>query len=126
MTWQSKPKIESREKDGVIVLHLEGDLILDMPSEWRQAVIDGLDAQRENDRVMVDLSSVNQLGSWGEKRIKSFAAGVVGTGGRVAVAIDPHRTAMYAGLRVELAGIDPVVVVANSGDDAIATLKVSQ
>jgi anti-anti-sigma regulatory factor len=126
MTWQSEPKIEPREQDGVIVLHLEGDLILDMPSEWRQAVIDGLDAQRDHERVVVDLSAVSRLGSWGEKRIKSFANGVVGIGGRVAVVIDPHRSAMFAGLRAELSGTVPAVVVADALDGAIASLKVGQ
>ena len=126
MTWQNEPKIETRTQGDIVVLHVEGDLILDMPSEWRQAIINGLDAQRNHDRVVVDLSVVSRLGFWGEKRIKSFASGVVGTGGRVAVVIDRHRSAMFAGLRVELAGVAPVVVVADALDDAVAGLMVDQ
>lgn len=126
MTWQNEPKIDASTRDGIIVLRVEGDMIHDMPGEWRQAAIDGLDAHREREQVVVDLSLVNRLGSWGEKRIKSFASGVVGTGGSVAVVTDQHRNAMFAGLRVELSGIDPAVPVLDNLDVAVATLKVDQ
>ncbi len=126
MTWQNEPKIEKHEESGIIVLRIHGDLILDMPSDWRQLIIDGLDAQRDHDRAVVDVATVSRLGSWGEKRIRSFANAVVGAGGRVAVVIDPHRSAMFAGLQAELSGIDPAVEIVDDLEAALASLKVGQ
>ncbi len=125
MSWQHEPRIDSRVLDGIPVLHVEGDLIFDLPSDWRQSVIDSLDRLREHDRVVVDLVAVNRLASWGEKRIKSYASAVLSQGGRIAVVIDPHRTAMYAGLRVELGSIDPPVPILETLADAVAALKVA-
>ena len=124
MIWQNEPKIDTSTQDCVVVLRVEGDLILDMPGEWRQAIIEALDAQQDHQRVVVDLSSLDRLGSWGEKRIKSFVSGVAGTGGSVAVVIDRHRSAMFAGLRVELSSIDPAVPVVDTLDVALASLRV--
>jgi anti-anti-sigma regulatory factor len=124
MSWQNEPKIDSREQDGVTVLHVEGDLIFDLPSEWRQMIIESLDEWREHDRVVIDLAGVDRLASWGEKRIKSFVGAVLGHDGRVAVVIDPHRSAMYAGLRVELGRFDPPIPIVGALDEALASLKV--
>lgn len=126
MTWLNEPRIELDEQAGTLVIRIQGDLILDMPNDWRQAVIDGLGVHSERDRVVVDLTSVNRVGSWGEKRIKSFVGAVVGGGGRVAVVIDPHRSAMFAGLQVELSGVEPPIPIADDVERALAGLDVGQ
>lgn len=102
MTWQSKPEIETRKQEGALVVRITGDLLLDMPSAWRQEVLDRLFALRNSERIVVDLRDIGRMSSWGEQRIKSL----VRTARKAAVAVDPDRRAMYAGLAVELGALE--------------------
>ena len=126
MQWQIEPGIETQEQDGGLVLRVTGDLIRDMPRLWRQAVRDQLEARLEADRLVIDLADLSRLGSWGEKRIRSLASSVVGHGGRVAVVTDAQRSAMYAGLRIELRSINPAVCITEDRAEALAKIKRDQ
>ncbi|MFC1611155.1 hypothetical protein ACFL6C_09360 [Myxococcota bacterium] len=123
MSWQNEPRITVEDRDATRVLSVDGDLIRDMPAKWRQNVIEQFDKAQHDARVVVDVVNVTRLGSWGEKRIKSLARAVVGGGGRVVVVTDPSRSAMYAGLRVELRDVIPPAHVVEELGAALRKLE---
>jgi len=115
MTWRRMPGIKTHGKDGVLVVRITGDLLLDMPNAWRQEALDRLFALRHSEKIVVDLRDIGRVSSWGEQRIKSL----VRTAGQASVAADPARSAMYAGLSVELGTLDPPVRLRGSLEPAV-------
>lgn len=98
MSWFQKPEVERTTDNGIAVWQLLGDWTRDLPLNLRHQASAALTKDVPSILVL-DLSDVKFIDSWGEETICDLLQSVLDADGRVAWTKDPSRSSEYEGLK---------------------------
>jgi len=122
MTWYDSPGIERTAEGSVQVLRLLGDWTRDLPLELkRRASL--LLSEDIRGPLVLDLTDLKFLDSWGEESIADLLQRVSDTGDPLAWVCDKVRSASYEGVRQALVRRQLAVAEFPSRTEAVASLK---
>jgi hypothetical protein len=96
MTYFKEPGVEVRQQGEIVVWRLRGDWTRDLPNDRRRAAIDLV--KSSPDQLVLDLSDVNFIDSWGEEAVCDVIQRVVEAGGRIVWVRDKTRRGEYDGV----------------------------
>lgn len=122
MTWYDSPDIERTAEGSVQVLRLLGDWTRDLPLEVKRHARSLLSNDIRGPLVL-DLTDMKFLDSWGEESIADLLQRLRDTGEGLAWVCDKVRSASYEGVRQALVRRQLVVHEFPSRTEAVASLK---
>lgn len=90
-SWKTKGDVAVEDSGGVRAVSIRGNFHRDLDPADRDALADSLKGGGGAERLIVDLSDLVRIDSWGEEQVADVVEDVVRAGGRVAVVTDANR-----------------------------------
>jgi len=90
-TWRDPGQVQVERNDAVVLLRVSGNFHRDLVASERDAREEQVRSASDAIGLVVDLSDVTRLDSWGEGVIADVIDDVIGAGGRAGVIHDETR-----------------------------------